>query len=461
MSARSKLLTSSVFIFLYFGFRSLLFGGNASQSVATDFYRAGRVEEARHEFENLLLQAEVSSDSQQLWQALMGIAWFHGEIAEYRQAIMYSNRSLEIASSLNNSFCIGRSLCWLGMNYANMGLYDLALEFYARALEIGAPKGVVTIIAVWGLAQQEMGAIHFRKGDIVKARNTIEVTYKFAKQHKIPPGITEGGAHLAEIALHEGELLKSIGLAEDAVATAEKCGCSPKNLSRARVILAKATVRRAETKADLRQNAAVLIEKAIETARNTENTRWLAEGMLVLSQFLGDDQLERRIALLDEALEYLTAAESEIRGTAEAQLGRLFLENQQFDLAKFYLDNGYMVNKELFRRVDSAYILADLSDLESLGNRHHQSWQKLGDSTAEALATKNFSLALENQEAMASELEDAGYYSLAFQWTKAALKTLDNLKQKELDDITRADLKKRRLMLGQLQVRLAARLVPD
>ena len=384
----------AVFLFLFFGFHSLLCGENLSQSKATKLYREGRVEEARLEFENQLLEAEVSSDPHRLWQALMEIAWFQNEIGEYHQAIISSNQSLEIASSLKSPFCTGRSLCWLGMNYTNLGLYELALEFYAQALEVGAPDEEAKIVAVWGLAQQEVGTIYFRMGDIPKARKYLEETYEFAKKHHIPPGITEGGAHLAEIALNEGELPKAIHLAEDAVATGEKCGCSPQNLARARVILAKSTMRLSESEPDLRDHAKTLIDKSIETSIKTGNTRWLAEGKLLLSQFLPDDQFEKRKGLVEEALELLLASESEIRGTAEAQLGRLFLQNEQLKLAKFYLNQGYEINKELFRRVDNAYILGDISDLHSLKEESKPIVGKTGQIHSRSISNKQFSISL-------------------------------------------------------------------
>ena len=434
---------------------------DSSSSLATELYRAGRMAEARFAYENQLLQAEVSSDTKRLWRALMEIAWFHGEISDYRQAIAYANRSLETASSLQNPFYIGRSLCWLGMNYASVGLYELALEFYNKALKIGAPDGVITIIPVWGLAQQEIGAIHFRMGNIPEARRYLEETYQFAKKHQIPPGISEGGAHLAEIALIEGELAKAVRLAEDAVATAEQCGCSPQNLARARVMLAKAAACFAETDPEKRTHTEMLIDKCIETALTTGNARWLAEGKLLLSQFLPNDQFERRRNLIEEALALLVDSDSEIRGTAEAQLGRLFLENEQLNLAKFYLENGHAVNQELFRRVDNAYILADISDLLAKSGKPDQSWKKLADSTAQALAISNLPLALTNQETMALELEAAGYYSLAFRWAKTAVDTLEKLSQRQISEDAKADLRTRELLLHERLIRLAARFSGD
>ena len=465
----SNLVLKFCGIVTIFGFISILFvpglavfgQAQVEEYLATQLYRAGKVEEARTEYEQQLVEGELSSNPEQLWQALMAIAWFHGEIGEYHQAIEHTNRSLEIAHSLKNPFFIGRSLCWLGMNYANMGLYELALDFYFKALELGAPGGEIKIVAVWGLAQQEIGAISFRMGDIAKARFYLEKTFAFAKSHQIPPGISEGGAHLAEIAITEGELPKAVSLAEAAVATAEKCGCSPQNLARARVMLAKAEVQRAQLQPELRQNAESLIKKSIETAEKTGNIRWQAEGYLLLSQFLPQEQIEERLTLIDNALTLLVNSESEIRGTAEAQLGRLYLENEQPKLAEFYLKQGYSINQELFRRVDNAYILADISDLLSFEGKHKQAWEKIFESTQEALAISNLPLALENQELMAAELETEGFYRLAYQWTESALETLQKLNQKQISEASTLDLQQRKLPLRERQVRLAVHLVQD
>jgi len=158
-------------------------------SQALDLYREGRIEDARNAFESRLTDAEVGSNREEVWRALMGLAWFHEEIGEYRHSIAFSNRSLDIASSMGSPFHMGRSLCCLGMNYADMGLYELALEFYGRARDIGAPDGEVSVVPVWGLALQEMGAIYFRMGDSVHAHTYLEKTYDFANEHNISAGI--------------------------------------------------------------------------------------------------------------------------------------------------------------------------------------------------------------------------------------------------------------------------------
>ena len=68
---------------------------------------------------------------------------------------------------------------------------------------------------------------------------------------------------------------------------------------------------------------------------------------------------------------------------------------------------------------------------------------------------------MENQEAMASELENEGYNSLAFQWTNAALETLKILKEKELTEAARRDVEARLLRIHERQVKLAGGLFQD
>ena len=451
----------AIFIAICFSADSTLNAKTQIDQTAFNLYRAGKVEEARANFQQQLVDSELSLERSRLWQALINIAWFHGEIGEYRKAIEHSNKSLEIATSLNSPFHLGRSLCWLGMNYANVGLYELALHFYFRAREIGAPDGNIEIVGAWGLAQQEIGAIYYRMGDVVQAKIYLEETFEYARRHNISPGISEGGAHLAEIAITEGELPKAASLAEEAIATAEACGCSPQNLSRARFMLAKAELYRAKIEPNRRTNVDELIQKSIKTAKKSGNIRWLAESYLLLSQFLPHEKYDERLSLINEALTLLLNAESEIIGSAKAQLGRLFLEDEQLQLAEFYLKQGFSINQALFRKVDNAYILADISDLHSLRGETRESWQKLFESTRDAAASGNLPLALQNQEYMAQELETAGYIRLAFQWAQSAVETIEKLMEKEISELRAANLRQRMGVLRERQVELASRLTAE
>jgi len=130
-------------------------------------------------------------------------------------------------------------------------------------------------------------------------------------------------------------------------------------------------------------------------------------------------------------------------------------------LAEFYLKQGFSINEALFRRVDNAYILADISDLHSLKAEVRESWGKLFESTWEALAVGNLSLALQNQELMATELKMAGYHRLAFRWTKSAIETLEKLMEKQISKASATDLAQRQIALRETQVGLAAQLTAE
>ena len=378
-----------------------------------ELFKAGESEAARRGFEAEFNAARSSGDKRRVWQAAMELAWFEDEISEHRKAIEHSNIALETASSLDDPFMIGRSLCWLGWAYSGLGLYPLAESFYQNAIEIGAPEGKIKHAHVWGLAQQELGAIRYKMGKVEEGRRLLLETYRYAQEHEVLAGVAEGGAHLAEIALQEGEYSQAEQFAKSAVTAARGCDCSQYNLSRARVVLLKTGLERARFDVPRGEELVKEVKSLMVDCERIKQPRCLAETKLLMSKLTAGDDFEKRYSLVQEAFEALSIAESELRGVAEAELGKMLLERQDSVLAEFYLKNGLQVSKDLFRKVDDAYITGELAHIDALKKNERARLEKLQQVVRDAKAARAWALALENEAQLAKALDDLGYTSLA------------------------------------------------
>ncbi|MFN8390453.1 MAG: tetratricopeptide repeat protein [Bdellovibrionota bacterium] len=419
-------------------------------TVAVRLYEQGKVNEAEHAFAAALSAAEKGDSPNELWETLIGYAWFLDEIGEHRRAIELSNKALGIAAQSENKFMIGRSLSWLGWAYTGLGLYELALDFYRNAVDVAAPGGKIEIVNVWGLSTQEIGALHYKMGRTKEGRPYLEKALSVARELKVGPGIAEGAAHLAELSLTEGRYEEAESLAREAFSAGEKCedGCTPYNTVHARVILAKVLFERAKLDPNRMADAQRAIRETLAAAEKAGLKRCVAESKLLLARSLPPPDFETRYALVTDAFDILATMESELRGTAESELGKLFLDNGETKLAEFYLKNGYRVNKELFRRIDNAFITSDEAVVSALNGDSQRSVKQLRKAFREAVDTKNLPAATEIAQKLSGTYLELGYATLALNTAKKGLQLLDELSQRTKDDAVLASYRARRADLS-------------
>ncbi len=421
-----------------------------------ELYRIGSVDEARAAFRAELDRAAMAKDKRMLWHAYMSVAWFEDEVSEHRNAIEHSNKALEIAAELNDPFMIGRSLCWLGWAYAGLGMYDAALAFYTNAAELGAPNGEIVHPHVWGLATQEIGAIKFKMGQTAEAKKYLKQTYTYATEHEIDVGIAEGGAHLAEIALAEGDYSNAEKFSKKAVDAAERCNCSPYNLTRARVVRAKAELERSRFEPTRIAKARDMFNDLLADCEKLEHKRCLAETKLLISKTLPADRFDERYTLVMSAFETLANAESELRGVAEVEAGRLFLETENVRLAELYVKNGIKVDESMLRKTDKAAAALTLAEIEGrLGNEPEKAAQ-LAEAIKAAKKNVALPLILEAELKLVELLDEQGYDRASLEEIDGALRSANRLiernpaksPERRHFEKVRLELSERRLKLG-------------
>lgn len=400
-----------------------------------------------------LVTAEATDDRNGIWSHLMHVAWLEESVGLHKQAIHHASRALEVAHELERPFETGRALCWLGWSYTSLGLYPLALELYGEAIDLATQGEQIEQPMVWGLATQETGALYARMGALDQARPLLELTTDYARRHGIDVGVAEGGAHLAAISLEQGDLGTAAALAEEAVIASERCMCSPYNTARARLVQAQVLLERARFDSKLLQSAIDEIESTLAFARSVDDRRHVAEALLLRSRTVPLSRLEERTRLVSEATQMLIEMDSELRGTAEAQLGSLFLESEQEELAELYLRSGLDVSQELFRSLDTAYIQADLGSLDAVSGAKRAALERWEAAATQAHESGALLLALHAETRLSDELYALDYTRLAQVWTESAIVSINTLLERLTDAAAQESLRARQLELSE---RLAA-----
>jgi hypothetical protein len=415
-----------------------------------ELYAGGEAQEALSQAHADLKAVLETGTSSQRWQHTMHVAWLEESIGNHEASFRLAESALGLASQEGSPFMVGRSLCWLGWSATSLGLYPLALEFYDAAIEQAADAGGRDPIpAVWGLATQEKGAVLAKMGELEAGAALIEETTEFARRNDIQVGVAEGGAHLARIALRRGDWVEATARAEEALIAAEKCNCSAYNTNRARLMKARIVLERSRIDPKYTSEAEAQIRAALAEAKKVSDRRHIAEAQLLLSRAIGDRDLESRVALVGAAAETLHDMGSELRGSADGELGALMLASDRLDQAGFYLESGLQINRELLRKLDAAYILGDLAEIDLAANdssAHLEKWMKSAD---QAETSGAWPLAAESQERIAEELFRLGFLSLSRHWSEKAAETIEKMLKKSDDAERRRELQWRKLALNE------------
>ena len=423
----------------------------AESPTSLDLIRAGRADEARALARTALERARAreGEDPAIVWSHHMHVAWLAEATGDPKSSVEHASRALAIATHLEDPVRTGRSLAWLGWSYTSLGLYELALAVYGRAIELSADGDRIVVPANWGLSTQETGAIYARMGRLDEAAVLIERTTDFARRHGILTGVAEGGAHLARIALARGDVAGAELLAEEALLAAIRCQCAPFNTARARVVVGRVALAKARRNLKFRGEAAEAAHEALEYARSVSDRRHVAEAELLLSYSLPAEDLAGRIELVNSALQYFLEVESEVAGRAQTELGQLFLEHDQHELARLYLESGLEVSEGLFRKLDGAWALASLAELDSLRGHGGASLERWIEASERARIAGARPLLVASLEGLSEELVARGYLRLAADALREASDTLGVLIELEQNGGARYALELRRFAIDQ------------
>jgi hypothetical protein len=168
--------------------------------------------------------------------------------------------------------------------------------------------------------------------------------------------------------------------------------------------------------------------------------------------------LQERIKLVNAAAKSLHGIGSELRGVADGELGALMLEADHAALAGIYLQSGLEINEELLRKLDAAYILGDLAEIDWLSDDPSAYLEKWMESADRAESSGAWPLAAESQERVSEEFLRLGFLSLSSHWAQKALETIGRLLKNAEEPEQREKLEWRSLALQERIVEIAIEL---
>ena len=403
---------------------------HSAQRSAMFLAQAGKPSDAEAELLRALQLAKENGANELIWRSLFGIGWFYDEIGRHDDSVRYLNEALAISSGLDKGLQ-ARTLAFLAWAYKSTGRYELALAFYQQAIARAAAKSSMSEVQAWGLSTQEIGATYLQMGRVKEAKEKVEAAIALARRAQVDMGISECAVLLSKIALLEGDLSTAELLAKEAVERADashaKGYVSILGEADAKVQQARVALARAELSAVKRNQAIDLAEAAIAYSSKRGISRAEAEAKLVLSKAIDPNKVKESLELAEEAVVLLEGSKSEHRGLANAELGRAYRNDQQLELADFYLKHGLEIDKQLFSKINRAYLSTELAALDGLQGDLQTRLLNLKRASEQAQASNNLVQALKAEEQLSSELSKLGYSALVVEWTDRALNTASKL----------------------------------
>jgi tetratricopeptide (TPR) repeat protein len=418
-------------------------------------YQQGKIKEARVKLHQYLEDTLRMKTPSYTWWGYYTLAWFEHEVSEHENALKHSLLAWMAAKKANNPWMLGRILSWIGWSYASMGHYPLAIEFFKKAIEVGAPNGKIKLVGVWGLSTQELGRIYMKQGKLKKARKILTAVYDYAFKRNVGPGISEGGAHLANLNLLEGNLGEAEKYAKASLRAAHfgnraKRG-SPNNLARSLVTYARVLYQKSLVLPSVSGLAEEEILKALEHCKKMHNKRYLAEAKILYSKVLVNSNPAVRMQLVEEALEILKGIKSEVLPMGNLELGKIYLEEKEVDLAKLYLKEGLKISVKQMQVVAQAYIIDEVAVLHGINDNMKAQVRELKKNIIRAKKSRLIPLLYQSYFKLMKLFESDGYSSLALNWNLKAQTALGTMIKNEKNDELKISLKNKLFELKMLE----------
>jgi hypothetical protein len=181
---------------------------------------------------------------------------------------------------------------------------------------------------------------------------------------------------------------------------------------------------------------------------------------VVRARLLPTEQGAARRTLLEEAVQIATYSQTEGRGDAEAALGKEHLQQNDAELAKYYINRGIALNREMFREVSNAYIAEDSAALSRLKGSEGEALKKLAAAYQVALKSDQLPLQFDTAAKVSQDYFTLGYTTLGVEWAERALHHGAQLYQRDASPERKEFIEKTVAALQELLVNGSASVNP-
>lgn len=187
--------------------------------------------------------------------------------------------------------------------------------------------------------------------------------------------------------------------------------------------------------------ARILLRRALKEAQSRNNRESIAESQLLLAKTLPSSEFDERVRLIEQALEALNMMNDELRGSAKIELGLAHLRENASVFARFYVEQGRSVNEELFRKIDDAFILGALSEIEKDSGDSFRYLDSLHQAATAAEQLGEKLTAARKYRELMYELEKSGYTKMAVNYGLKSKVYYELLLKDQPDSVTAKTLK--------------------
>lgn len=187
-------------------------------------YNQGKYEQAR----TILLQEEPYLNKDTAWHALAGLYNNLGatyfKLAEYQQGTDYYERSIRASKVSSDTTAMVTTCINIGMNYNELGFYDLATEYLLKALPLAQQKKLYYEL---GLCYSVLGNTYLQLSDTDNALKYQTLSLQLREKDKnleLIPRIAESFTNMGEVYLQKGDLEKALQSLEQSLQLIKQTG---------------------------------------------------------------------------------------------------------------------------------------------------------------------------------------------------------------------------------------------
>jgi two-component sensor histidine kinase len=191
-------------------------------------YNNGKYEQARQ----ILLQEETYLNKDTAWHALAGLynnlGAVYFKLAAYQPGTDYFERSVRESKLSGDTTAMVTTYINIGLNYNELGFYDLATAYLLKALPLAQKKQLYYEL---GMCYSVLGNTHLQLSDTVNALKYQTLSLQLREKDKnleLIPRIAESLTNMGEVYLQKGDYEKALNSLEQALQLINQTG-SKKN----------------------------------------------------------------------------------------------------------------------------------------------------------------------------------------------------------------------------------------
>lgn len=426
---------------------------------------------AREEFDEFQRRLKIINDPHAKAHGHIALCWYFRQRGDFPRAMNHAYSAYLISHKKNFSYGLMKSLTYLGWNYTALGLLKAGKAHLFDAIELSSQgfiekkedekgnvyrvfkkskKSKVIHPMIWGLAAQELGHIHLIAGEIKKAKQIINTTYRFATLNKVDVGISESGNLLAKIELMEGNHTRALKIVERSLKAGRDCNCSPQNIAQSLVLKAEIIQKAPQLLKDKKEDAYSLIQEAKNFALDKGVDFYLAHALLLevkndktMSFYEMEENLNKAIRIFDRA-------SSPDQGLAFLEKAKVKIDDQELKVAHELIKKGIDLSAK--NQVHQSVINIEFIDFLDRYNGNYKTVTKdLWRGYQKAKKQGQVELALSTGGKLLEKFKEKGLLKGQIKILRERLGFLRRQLQKETDEDLKKQ-KKEKIILAQQEL---------